>query len=256
MPISEMSDITGQQTMANSASVVVASDQTAVPISAASLPLPTGAATAANQATANTTLAAIDAGIPVALGQTTMTNSMPVTIASDQSAIPIYITSSTRSTYGASVSGLVSGLLATDFFTITGSATKTVRVTEIGFSGTSSGGTTQNIILLKRSTANSVGTSTTPTNVSYDSSDAAATATLKAYTVNPTLGTLVGNIRTVRTFLAGAASTAADIIIWPFGDRPSKTIVLRGTSEVLALNLGGATVSSSIFDVWIEWTEE
>lgn len=39
----------GQATMANSAPVVVASDQSAIPISAASLPLPSGAATAAKQ---------------------------------------------------------------------------------------------------------------------------------------------------------------------------------------------------------------
>lgn len=57
------------------------------PVSAASLPLPTGAATAANQTTANSSLSSIDAGIPAALGQTTMVNSMPVAIASDQSAI-------------------------------------------------------------------------------------------------------------------------------------------------------------------------
>lgn len=50
----------GQQTMANSISVAVASNQTAVPISAASLPLPSGASTAANQTTANTSLANID----------------------------------------------------------------------------------------------------------------------------------------------------------------------------------------------------
>jgi hypothetical protein len=76
---------------------------TGVPISAASLPLPTGAATSANQATeisslssidtklttTNTSLSNIDAGIPAALGQTTMAASMPVTIASNQTAIPI-----------------------------------------------------------------------------------------------------------------------------------------------------------------------
>lgn len=54
---------------------------TAVPVSAASLPLPTGAAT-------ESTLQSIDAGIPAALGQTTMAASMPVTISSDQSAVP------------------------------------------------------------------------------------------------------------------------------------------------------------------------
>lgn len=51
--------------------------------------LPTGAATAANQATEIASLASIDAGIPAALGQTTMSASMPVVIASNQSAVPI-----------------------------------------------------------------------------------------------------------------------------------------------------------------------
>lgn len=59
-----------------------------LPISATSLPLPTGAATSANQATEISSLASIDAGIPAALGQTTMSASMPVAIASDQSVIP------------------------------------------------------------------------------------------------------------------------------------------------------------------------
>lgn len=62
-----------------------------ITIDAVSLPLPTGAATAANQVTANTSLASIDAGIPAALGQTTMANSMPVTMASNQTAIPVTI---------------------------------------------------------------------------------------------------------------------------------------------------------------------
>lgn len=43
----------GQKTMASSMPIVVASDQSAIPISAASLPLPTGAATSANQTNAS-----------------------------------------------------------------------------------------------------------------------------------------------------------------------------------------------------------
>ncbi|HAB99250.1 MAG TPA: hypothetical protein DCE71_05460, partial [Parachlamydiales bacterium] len=60
----------------------------AVPVSAASLPLPTGAATAANQSTANSSLASID-GKFSSLGQKVMASSAPVVIASDQSPIPI-----------------------------------------------------------------------------------------------------------------------------------------------------------------------
>lgn len=68
----------GQGTMANSEPVVIASDQSSVPINdaggsvtvdATSLPLPTGASTSAKQDTANTSLASIDAKL---------TNPLPV----------------------------------------------------------------------------------------------------------------------------------------------------------------------------------
>lgn len=60
---------------------------TTQPISAASLPLPTGAATETTLATLLTT-SAFQARINT-LGQKTMANGTPVTIASDQSAIPV-----------------------------------------------------------------------------------------------------------------------------------------------------------------------
>lgn len=50
--------------------------------------LPTGAATSANQTTANNSLASID-GKMAALGQAAMAASMPVAIANNQSAIPV-----------------------------------------------------------------------------------------------------------------------------------------------------------------------
>lgn len=50
--------------------------------------LPTGAATSANQTSEISLLTSIDTGVPAALGQTTMSASMPVVIASNQSAIP------------------------------------------------------------------------------------------------------------------------------------------------------------------------
>lgn len=62
--------------------------QATQPVSAASLPLPSGAATSANQTTGNSSLSSIDAKLS-SLGQKTMASSAPVVIASDQSAIPI-----------------------------------------------------------------------------------------------------------------------------------------------------------------------
>ncbi len=58
------------------------------PISAASLPLPTGASTSALQTTGNASLASIDTKTPV-LGQAAMAASSPVVVASDQSPITV-----------------------------------------------------------------------------------------------------------------------------------------------------------------------
>ncbi|MBL0233167.1 MAG: hypothetical protein IPQ08_05840 [Chitinophagaceae bacterium] len=78
--------------------VIYEDNDAAQVVSAASLPLPTGAATeSGNLATIVTSLYSIDAGIPSALGQTTMTSSMPVVLASNQSAIPV--------TSGANING-------------------------------------------------------------------------------------------------------------------------------------------------------
>lgn len=78
----------GQKAMAASLAVAIASDQSTLPVSAASLPLPSGAATSALQTTGNTSLSSID-GKLATLGQKTMAGSEPVVIASDQSAIPV-----------------------------------------------------------------------------------------------------------------------------------------------------------------------
>lgn len=57
------------------------------PVSAVSLPLPTGAATASNQSTANTSLSSIDGKTP-SFGQAAMSGATPVAIASNQTATP------------------------------------------------------------------------------------------------------------------------------------------------------------------------
>lgn len=88
----------GQTTMASSIPVTLASNQSALAVSqngtwnitniSGTISLPTGAATAANQTTGNSSLSSIDTKTP-ALGQTTMSGSTPVVIASNQSAVPI-----------------------------------------------------------------------------------------------------------------------------------------------------------------------
>lgn len=98
----------GQKAMAASAPVVIASDQTAIPVTIGTQALPTGAATAAAQATGNTSLASIDGKTP-ALGQTTAAGSVPVVLASNQAAVPTTAASLPLPT-GAATETTLSGL--------------------------------------------------------------------------------------------------------------------------------------------------
>lgn len=274
------------------------------PISAASLPLPTGAATSANQTTANASLSSIDTKT-LAAGQATMAASSPVVIASNQSAIqvvgnvasgatdsgnPVKVgavyndgtmptlvsgqrgdlqtdvngrlivssvpANSVISTYSAAVTGLATAALATDILTIGGSATKTVRIKQLRISATRTTSGNFDITLVRRSTANTGGTSTTLTAVAADSTDAAATATVLAYTANPTTGTLVGTMRSEKYFANTTGTGASDNTNWTFGFDTSKAPVLRGTAQSISVNLLGVTIAGSSFDMHFTWTEE
>lgn len=172
-----------------------------------------------------------------------------------------------KATYSAAKVGLVPASSATDIFTITGSGTKTVRVTRIEIVATTTSATPAalDILLLKRSTANSGGTSSgSPTPVAHDSlNQGNHSASVLSYTANPATGTLVGTaIRNQKLMQTLATYTATDFpvvdrVTWNFGDRPSQAIVLRGTSEVLAINLNGVSATATAsFDIAIEWTEE
>lgn len=162
-----------------------------------------------------------------------------------------------KATYAASINGLALASSATDIFTIKGSATKTVRIRKLRISGIKTTAGAQVIFqLIKRSAANTGGTSTAPALVPYDSASAAATAVIAAYTANPSgLGTAVGTLAVDSVYIPLATENAAPLS-YNFGDGPSSTIVLRGTSQFLALNLNGVTVGGGALDIWVELTEE
>ena len=163
----------------------------------------------------------------------------------------------TRPTYSAAASGFTVAAAATDIFTITGSASKTIKVTRMSVtcSTTAGSGILARVQLIKRSTANTAGTSVNLIEVPHDSTFAAATATTLSYTANPTLGTAVGTIRAERAAFASTGLISSRIN-WEFGTRGTKPIVLNGTSQVLAINLNATTVTGGICSADTEWVEE
>ena len=72
---------------------------------------------------------------------------------------------------------------------------------------------------------------------------------------NPTLGTLVGNIRQEKALIS-TATTAGQTLLLLFGDLTSAPIVLRGVNESVSFNLGGTTYLGGNFNMFIEYTEE
>jgi hypothetical protein len=155
--------------------------------------------------------------------------------------VPAVVTESTKATYSCAIGATTLAATATDFFTIVGSATKTVRVSRITISGIGTSAGTSEIYLYKRTTANSGGTATQPTIVQHDSNDAAPTAVVNTYSANPTLGT--GNaLRAQRLAIQLTATGDVPAIVWDFSTRNSKGLVLRGIAQCLALNFNGAAV--------------
>lgn len=171
--------------------------------------------------------------------------------------------SGSKITYSVSNRGLTSALTATDIFVISGSATKIVKIVKLTFSGTATNQVIVDLLMLKRSTVNAGGTIVALTPIPYDSTNPSATATVKAYTLNPTtLGTLVGQIRSDKIFLPSTAPTGSTgigtngIYEFKYGESFSQPITLRGINESLSLNLNSTTIAGSNFDINLEFTEE
>lgn len=221
-----------------------------VPISAAALPLPTGASTSALQTTGNASIASIDTKT-LAAGQAVMTASSPVVIASNQSPVPI-TSNPLGDEYRAVTAVFTAAAAPTDIFTIFGSATRTVYVTRIQIDATQTTAASRDVFIIKRSTANTAGTAVATTRVPKDTSSPAATAVVQHYTANPTLGTTVGSVDGRKLMIPAPASLI---------DVPTRIfefacpVVLRGVAQCLSINLNSVASAGSLIICTVEFVE-
>jgi hypothetical protein len=158
-------------------------------------------------------------------------------------------------TYSAAATGFASAASATDVFTITGSGSKTIRVHSLRVSASTTSGSAikLNISLIRRSTADSGGTAVAATVVKNDTDNAAGTATVNHYTANPTLGTAVGTMRAVSIAVANNGINGGNVN-FDFAAQ-GQPIILRGTSQQLAVNFGAVTITGAIVSIFAEWSE-
>lgn len=156
--------------------------------------------------------------------------------------------------YSAGVTNFTIATNATDVFNIIGSATKTVRITRIRVSGSTTSGSPVKVgvQVIKRSTLNTGGTRVATTMAPHDSTSGAATANVGHYTANPTaLGTSVGVVRTVHIAFNQNGMTGGDIL-WDFRHQP---VILRGNTQQLCVNFNATSVTGSLISIDVEWTE-
>jgi hypothetical protein len=171
-----------------------------------------------------------------------------------------------KPTYSAAKQGLVPAATPTDVFTIIGSASKIIRILriEIVVTSTAATGAAIDVLLLRRSTADTGGTSTTTALIPHDNLDPPATSVVTSYTANPgALGTIIGvALRATKLMPTLATSTATDFplpdrVFWDFGNRPGKGIVLRGVADTLAINLNSVSLAAGAsMSIGVELTEE
>jgi hypothetical protein len=166
-------------------------------------------------------------------------------------------TNSPNATYAAAVQHVSPASAATDVYCISGSSTKTVYVTRAQFSADATASASIDVLLIKRTTADT-GAASTVTAIPYDSNDGAATATLKQYNVNPTISGVGVTIR------ADELGVALDVngypnqpLVWDFGTRSTKFMILRGVNESLCFNLNAQTLPAGLelYDDF-EWIEK
>ncbi len=161
-----------------------------------------------------------------------------------------------RVTYSATYSGLQPGTAPTDIAGLYNGASGLVKLTRIIVSFTQGTAGDVDLYLIKRSTVDNTGSSTTVPAIPYDSYDAAANAVVRYWTANPSaLGTAIGTLLIAKLY--GAATTAqADRLILDFGNRAGTKAITLHQNEGVYLNLNGITApSSASFAFAFEWTE-
>lgn len=167
---------------------------------------------------------------------------------------PVYIapaSGTAPASFAASKSFAASS--TTDNAVLPGNATNTAYVTRVIVSCTETTAGNVTVNLVKRSAADTSGTSAGMTAVPDDANFSAANSAPLSYTgTGPTVGTPVGNVDTYQLgCMAAATASPNDIYVL---DRRLKPIVLRGTAQQLAVNFGGAITGGNI-TVTFEWEE-
>jgi hypothetical protein len=114
------------------------------------------------------------------------------------------------------------------------------------------------VALVRRSTANTIGTLNSINPIAHDSSSPGNTVNqLGCYTANPATGTFAGTIREGQLGAPTPTGYPIDKLEWTFGDRyQTQPLTLRGITQLACLNIPGApAIAGAQASVAVEWME-
>jgi len=162
-------------------------------------------------------------------------------------------------TYHASASITPIAATAQPLWIISGSATKTIRITGVRVVLISTTGVAAPVLVtLNKLSSLTGGTAAAVTKTPLDSGFAAATATVNTYAGGlPTASTIVGAVSHRYMQWITASATADDVSEeeWDFGSNNDSQIILRGTGQYLSLLLGSIGTTPSMI-ITVEWLED
>jgi hypothetical protein len=202
-------------------------------------------------------------GTATSLGQKTMAASIPVAIASDQSAIPTTVAASTKATFAASTNGVVGTGTASAtvqslaYLFHTGASTKTIKIMRIVIGWAGNGGnnslTFRGAFITAENGAPG-GTSQT-INSTKRSNTADATDTFRTGANAPTYVT--GDL--IAMSAIGGSSDQQHATLYEDGDLEEPITLRAGTAEGFDIRsvIGGSNLASAVnVSVYYFWTEE
>lgn len=169
-----------------------------------------------------------------------------------------------QSTYSATSVGLVPAASATDIFCISAGTSKSVSIKKISIGGTAGTAITTPFLIYQRSALGTSGTAATglalPVATPLSIGDVASTATLTAYTANPTVAAspILMDAATVDlpvTTAAGGNITQTLVYGESVGMFAHALVIPKNTTKQICVNLNGVSVSSGVLNINMVWTE-
>lgn len=167
-------------------------------------------------------------------------------------------------TYSASSVGLVPAASATDLFCISAGSSRNISIKQIKIAGTAGTAVTTPFLIYRRSALATGGTAATslalPVAVPLNPANPASSATLTAYTANPTVASSPILLDSSVVDLPVTTAAGGDITrTLAYGEGVSwfahGMTIPKGTTQQICVNLNGVSVSFGVLNITMMWTE-